>query len=80
MLWGDLMRVNVLGVGFDNLTLEEALEKALERNDRALFSSRPMPEADWEAMLAFRGETICQLETHTKWYRRLWLKWGRCLY
>lgn len=58
----------------------DALEKALERNDRALFSSRPMPEADWEAMVAFRGETICQLETHIKWYRRLWLKWGRCLY
>ena len=29
-MWGDTVRVDVLGVGFDNLTLEEAAEQGME--------------------------------------------------
>ena len=29
-MWGDTVRVDVLGVGFDNLNLEEAAEQRME--------------------------------------------------
>lgn len=56
------------------------LEEMLCLNDRALFSSRDMEETCREDMLGFRMETIEKIHTQVKWYRRLWLKWVRCLY
>ncbi len=41
------MRIDVLGVGFDNLTLEEALEKASEK--RGGYVVTPNPEIVWLA-------------------------------
>ena len=49
-------------------------------NVRALFSSRAMEETEWEWALRFRNLTIQNVKTQVKWYRRLWLKWVRCLY
>ena len=56
------------------------LEMMISLNDRALFSSRPMEETQREAVLAFRDLTIQNVNMQIKWYRRLWLKWVRCLY
>ena len=58
----------------------EKLDEMISLNDRAMFSSRPMEESHWEAALAFRDMTIQNVNTHEKWYRKLWLKWVRCLY
>lgn len=58
----------------------EKLEEMITLNDRAMFSSRAMEEDHRKAMLQFRIGTIEQVNTHLKWYRRLWLKWVRCLY
>ena len=41
------MRVDVLGVGFDNITLEEALEKAM--TIRGGYVVTPNPEMVWMA-------------------------------
>ena len=56
------------------------LEEMIGLNDRALFSSRDMKEEYRQSMMLFRLGTIEQVNTHMKWYRRLWLKWVRCLY
>lgn len=56
------------------------LAEMIALNDRAMFSSRAMEEEHRSAMLQFRLGTIEQANTHLKWYRRLWLKWVRCLY
>lgn len=56
------------------------LAEMIALNDRAMFSSRAMEEEHRSAMLQFRLGTIEQVNTHLKWYRRLWLKWVRCLY
>ena len=56
------------------------LEEMISLNERAMFSSRPMEEAERETALTFRDLTIQNVNTQTKWYRRLWLKWIRCLY
>lgn len=58
----------------------DSLGKMITLNHRALFSSRAMEEECRSAMLQFRLETIGQVNTCVKWYRRLWLKWIRCLY
>ena len=56
------------------------LEAMTSLNDRAMFSSRPMEEIHRESMLVFRNATIEKINAQEKWYRRLWLKWVRCLY
>ncbi len=46
------MRTDVMGVGFDNLTMEQALDraKALIRQDRGAYCVTPNAEIAWEAM------------------------------
>ena len=58
----------------------EKLDEMITLNERAMFSSRPMEEFHRERALAFRDMTIQNVNTHEKWYRKLWLKWVRCLY
>lgn len=58
----------------------EKLDEMITLNDRAMFSSRPMEEDHRERALQFRDMTIQNVNTHEKWYRKLWLKWVRCLY
>lgn len=59
---------------------EKALTYNLDINDLALFSSRELTQEHRQALLAFRLETLGKLRKEIKWYRRLWLKWFRCLY
>ena len=49
-------------------------------NARAMFSSRQLDEAQREALLAFRTETLQRLKTEKKWNKRLWMQWILCLY
>lgn len=56
------------------------LEKIILLNDHAVFSKRSMEESCREAVLAFRKETLERLKTETKWYKRWWLQWVKCLY
>lgn len=56
------------------------LDRMITVNDRALFSSRSMKETQRNEMLEFRLETIEKATEQIKWYKRLWLKWVRCLY
>lgn len=56
------------------------LKNMIDLNDRAMFSSRSMEEEHREAALTFRDHTIEKINTEMKWYKRLWLKWVRCLY
>ena len=56
------------------------LAGAMELNALALFSTHPMTRDQREAMLKFYDETRTCLENNVKWYRRLWMKWVRCLY
>ncbi|MBQ7896183.1 MAG: hypothetical protein IJ364_06485 [Oscillospiraceae bacterium] len=51
-----------------------------ELNGRALFSSKSVSEQERRAMLLFRSETLCWLKENISWYRKLWLRWGLCLY
>ena len=51
-----------------------------ELNGRALFSSKSVSEQERRAMLLFRSETLCWLKENLSWYRKLWLRWGLCLY
>ncbi len=57
-----------------------ALEAAIRLNDRALFSSRVLTQADREAALKSYEETWQCLKKNVKWYRRVWIKWVQCLY
>lgn len=67
-----------------NARFGEAYEKAFAQiialNDRAVFSKRTMDESCREMAISFREDTLLRLKAETKWYRRLWLKWLRCLY
>ena len=56
------------------------LDEMITLNDRAMFSSRPMEEIHRESLLSFRNMTIEHINKQEKWYKRLWLKWVRCLY
>lgn len=56
------------------------LEEIIVLNDRAVFSKKAMKESCRGTALSFRKDTLERLKTETKWYRRLWLKWVRCLY
>ena len=55
-------------------------EKIIGLNDRAVFSKRPMEENCRETALQFRQETLVRVKKEVIWYRRLKLKWLRCLY
>ena len=57
-----------------------AFTSASDLNDRAMFSSRPLSEEDREAVMEFRSRMLETLQAERKWYRKLWLKWVRCLY
>ena len=49
-------------------------------NDRALFSSLPMEKEHRKTVRKFHSWVLRKLNTEVKWYRRMWLKWGLCLY
>ena len=49
-------------------------------NDLVLFSDHELEEETRAGMLAFRKETLSYMKKHAKWYRKLWLQWGPCVY
>lgn len=49
-------------------------------NDRAMFSSHPMEEEHRKTASRFHSHVLRKLKSELKWYKRLWLKWVRCLY
>jgi hypothetical protein len=53
---------------------------ATDLNDYAMFSSHPMEEEHREAVWRFRSHVLRKLKSELKWYKRIWLKWVRCLY
>lgn len=53
---------------------------ASKLNEQAVFSSHSMDEQQRKILCNFRNRTLRKLNTEVKWYRRLWLKWIRCLY
>lgn len=57
-----------------------ALEEAICLNDRALFSSRALTQAQRESALKFYADTQGSLKKNVKWYHRVWIKWIQCLY
>ena len=55
-------------------------DQVSDLNARALFSSRPLCDADRSNAMKLHRWTLRQLNAEVKWYRRLWLKWMCCLY
>jgi len=53
---------------------------ATDLNDYAMFSSHPMEEEHRKAVWRFRSHVLRKLKSELKWYKRIWLKWVRCLY
>lgn len=53
---------------------------ASDLNDRAMFSSQPLEEESRKMAQKFHSWVLRKLKSEVKWYRRLWLKWVRCLY
>lgn len=53
---------------------------ATDLNDYAMFSSHPMEEEHWKAVWRFHSHVLRKLKSELKWYKRIWLKWVRCLY
>lgn len=49
-------------------------------NDRAMFSSQTMEEEHRKTARKFHSHVLRKLKSELKWYKRLWLKWVRCLY
>ena len=49
-------------------------------NDRALFSNYPMTEEDRKTTRYFQACVLGHLKSDVKWYKRVWLRWARCLY
>lgn len=49
-------------------------------NDRAMFSSHKMDEEHRKAARKFHSHVLRKLKSEMKWYKRMWLKWARCLY
>ena len=56
------------------------LEENIRLNDRAMFSSHALTREQRDAALKFYEDTIKCLQSHVKWYRRVWIKWIQCLY
>lgn len=55
-------------------------EAVTDLNDRAMFSSYPMEEEHRKTASRFHSHVLRKLKSELKWYKRLWLKWVRCLY
>ena len=55
-------------------------EAVTDLNDRAMFSSYPMLEEHRMTAGRFHSHVLRKLKSELKWYKRLWLKWVRCLY
>ena len=55
-------------------------EHVSDLNDRALFSNYPMTEEDRKTVHYFRICVLDLLKSEVKWYKRMWLKWARCVY
>ena len=53
---------------------------ATDLNDYAMFSSHPMEEEYRKAVWCFHSHVLRELKSELKWYKRIWLKWVRCLY
>ena len=53
---------------------------ATDLNDYAMFSSHPMEEEHRKAVWRFHSHVLRKLKSELKWYKRIWLKWVRCLY
>lgn len=49
-------------------------------NERAMFSSHPLEESQWQAMLAFYETTLQQMKEKVDLFRRIWLQWILCLF
>jgi len=54
--------------------------KMKQLNDLSLFSDHQLEEESRGTMLAFRQKTLTHMKKHAKWYRKLWLQWGPCVY
>ena len=48
-------------------------------NDWAMFSSQTMEEEHRKTARKFHSHVLRKLKSELKWYKRLWLKWVRCL-
>lgn len=59
---------------------EDALKNAIALNAQAMFSSYRLEECQRQSLLEFHDATLAHLKVNIKWYRRLWLKWFKCLY
>ena len=68
-----------VGESFDEdySTMFEHTEKL---NSRALFSNHMLSEEDRMHALEFREMTKQKLIKNITWYKRIWLKWIKCLY
>lgn len=56
------------------------LAEMIQCNEESLFSSRVMTARQWQDMTKFHQTTVDCLRSGSKWYRRFWMKWIRCLY
>ena len=54
--------------------------RAVDCNDLALFSSKPLDESHRQTVLCFRDHAVRHLRSEAKWYRRLRFQWILCLY
>lgn len=58
----------------------EAFRRMTELNARSIFSSHPIDDSQRAEMLTFYETTLQHLKQRTKWPKRLWQQWIRCLY
>lgn len=58
----------------------QCLYDAIGVNHMALFSTKPMDEDHRHRALELHTQSIAHICKQVKWYRRLWIKWVRCLY
>ena len=58
----------------------EDFRRMTELNARSIFSSHPVEDDQRAEMLAFYEITLQHLKQRTKWPKRLWQQWIRCLY
>lgn len=49
-------------------------------NARALFSSKALTEEERNQAKAFYAETLQQMTSDAKWYKKFWMQWILCLY
>ena len=58
----------------------DKLRKMTMLNARALFSTKALTNEERTSMEGFRASVLSLLKTHTKWPKKLRLKWLSCLY